>query len=263
MIKRWLLQCTSDFSIVPSSPLSFALIPVSMQPTMLTANWSAPIPKNGIITSYNVYCNTSSNQTYPEQVIGSNVPTIRSVVNGMTFIASITGLYPFTQYGCYMTANTSVGEGMSSTTDMARTVENGKSLQSLVSKDNYYSVFMTCLYNVVPSSPLSFSLLPVSMQPTMLTANWSAPIPKNGIITSYNVYCSTSLNQTYPEQVIGSNMPTIRSVVDGTTLVVTLTGLNPFTQYSCYVTANTSVGEGSPSATFSTRTVEGGTLMWE
>ena len=97
----------------------------------------------------------------------------------------------------------------------------------------------------------------------MLTANWSAPIPKNGIITSYNVYCNTSSNQTYPEQIVGSNVPTIRSVVDGTTLTVTLTGLNPFTQYSCYVTANTSVGEGSPSATFTARTVEGGILICE
>ena len=46
---------------------------------------------------------------------------------------------------------------------------------------------------------------------------------------------------------VGSNVPTIRSAVNGTTLATTLTGLNPYTQYSCYVTANTSVGEGSPS----------------
>ena len=65
------------------------------------------------------------------------------------------------------------------------------------------------------------------------------------------MYCNNSAIQSYPEQVIGSNVPTIRSVVNGTTLAVTLavtlTGLNPYTQYSCYVTANTSVGEGSPS----------------
>ena len=61
------------------------------------------------------------------------------------------------------------------------------------------------------------------------------------------MYCNTSANQSYPDQVIGSNVPTIISVVDGTTLAVTLTGLNPYTQYSCCVTANTSVGQGSPS----------------
>ena len=84
---------------------------------------------------------------------------------------------------------------------------------------------------------------------------------KNGIITAYTVYCNTSASQAYPEQVIGSNIPTIRSVVNGTTLAVTFnTGLNPYTQYSCYVTANTAAGEGSPSAIMTSRTVEGGKL---
>ena len=68
------------------------------------------------------------------------------------------------------------------------------------------------------------------------------------------MYCNTSANQSYPEQVIGPNIPTIRSVVNGTTLAVTLTGLNPYTQYSCYVTANTSVGEGSPSVILTVQT---------
>ena len=79
------------------------------------------------------------------------------------------------------------------------------------------------------------------------------------------MYCNTSADQSYPEQKIGSNVPTIRSVVNGTTLAATLSGLNPYTQYSCYVTANTSVGEGNPSYVLTTRTVEGGMLfvaMW-
>ena len=72
------------------------------------------------------------------------------------------------------------------------------------------------------------------------------------------MYCNTSANQVYPEQVIGQNSPTVRSV-NGTTLTVTFnTGLNPYTQYSCYVTANTSAGEGSPSVIVTTRTAEGG-----
>ena len=80
----------------------------------------------------------------------------------------------------------------------------------------------------------------------------------NGIITAYSVYCNTSANQSYPEQVIGSNVPTIMSVVNGTTLADKLTGLNPYTQYSCYVTANTSVGEGSPSSIVTVQTAESG-----
>ena len=53
-------------------------------------------------------------------------------------------------------------------------------------------------------------------------------------------------------------MPTIISVVNGTILAVTLTGFNPYTQYSCYVTANTSVGEGSPSTILTVQTVQSG-----
>ena len=116
-------------------------------------------------------------------------------------------------------------------------------------------------YFVAPSSPRNFSLSSVAGSPTQLSASWSVPIPRNGIITGYSVYCNTSANQTYPEQVIGSNVPTIRSAVNGTTRATSLTGLNPYTQYSCYVTANTSVGEGSPSMVASSNTVEGGGIV--
>ena len=54
--------------------------------------------------------------------------------------------------------------------------------------------------------------------------------------------------------------------MNGTTLAVTFnTGLDPYTQYICFVTANTSAGEGSPSMIVTERTVEGGTLSfnWE
>ena len=112
----------------------------------------------------------------------------------------------------------------------------------------------------VPSSPQNFSLSPVAGSPSQLSASWSVPIPRNGIITGYSVYCNTSANQSYPEQVIGSNVPTIRSVVNGTTLAATLSGLSPYTQYSCYVTANTSVGQGSPSAILTTLSTQSGNL---
>ena len=113
----------------------------------------------------------------------------------------------------------------------------------------------------VPSSPQNFSLSSVAGSSTQLSASWSVPIPRNGIITGYSVYCNTSANQAYPEQMIGPNVPTIRSGVNGTTLATTLTGLNPYTQYSCYVTANTSVGQGSPSAILTTQTAQSG-ILW-
>ena len=70
-----------------------------------------------------MYCNTSAGQAYPEQTIGPNVATLRSVVNGTTLTAAITGLSPYTNYDCYVTANTSVGEGSLSAAATARTNE--------------------------------------------------------------------------------------------------------------------------------------------
>ena len=102
--------------------------------------------------------------------------------------------------------------------------------------------------STAPTSPLNLSVSTVPGSPNQLSASWSPPIPKNGIITAYTVYCNTSASQPYPEQMIGPNVPTVRSVVNGTTLAVAFTtGLNTYTQYNCYVTANTSVGEGTPS----------------
>ena len=113
-----------------------------------------------------------------------------------------------------------------------------------------------CIHYTVPSSPLNLYVSTVPGSPNQLSALWSLPIPKNGIITAYTVYCNTSASQAYPEQMIGPNLATVRSVVNGTTLTATITGLNPYTNYDCYVTANTSVGEGSPSTVATARTDE-------
>eukprot|EP00731_Ephydatia_muelleri_P007380 Em0003g1628a len=229
-----LIITTRTSESVPSSPLAVSVSAVPGSPNQLSASWSSPIPKNGIIIAYTIYCNTSASQAYPEQVIGPNVPTVRSVVNGPTLAVTFrTGLIPYSQYDCYVTANTSVGEGTPSPIITTRTAES------------------------VPSSPLALSVSTVPGSPNQLSASWSPPIPKNGIIIEYTIYCNTSASQAYPEQVIGPNVPTVRSVVNGTTLAVTFsTGLNPFTQYDCYVTANTSVGEGTPSSIITTRTLE-------
>ena len=120
-------------------------------------------------------------------------------------------------------------------------------------------VFHKLIVSTVPSSPLAVSVSNVSGSPNQLSVSWSSPVPKNGIIIAYTIYCNTSASQAYPEQVIGPNVPTARSVVNGTTLAITFsTGLNSYTQYDCYVTANTSVGEGTQSPIITTKTSESG-----
>ena len=117
-------------SVVPSPPQSVVLGSIFGSPNQLFIVWTPPIPKNGIITAYTVYCNTSANQVYQEQVIGPNIPTIRSVVNGTALATIVNTTYSliFTQYGCYVTANTSVGEGPPSPTVRSTTCETGNNV---------------------------------------------------------------------------------------------------------------------------------------
>ena len=89
------------FFAVPSAPQTFALVVVSS--TGLTATWQPPVPANGNITGYMVYCRS----------VGGEF-TVQETPAGGATAASITGLEPFTSYECYVTANTSVGEGSES-----------------------------------------------------------------------------------------------------------------------------------------------------
>ena len=91
--------------------------------------WSEPTLQFGIINSYTVYCNKSASQAYPEQEIGPDEPSVRSIVNGTTFTTEISlGHKPFTQYNCYVTANNTFGEGANSLIASQSTVESSKQL---------------------------------------------------------------------------------------------------------------------------------------
>ena len=92
----------------------------------------------------------------------------------------------------------------------------------------------------------------VNGDPYSLRVSWLPPSVPNGYITHYNVYCQESL------LVMGSGggmlalptslyFQTFTSTVYGTELNATVTGLTPFTNYGCYVSANTTIGEGNNS----------------
>ena len=63
-----------------------------------------------------------------------------------------------------------------------------------------------------------------------IVVSWSAPATPNGVITEYRLQCS------------GSGQVFSRTPVTETT--TTLSGLLPYTSYSCNITAHTSVGGG-------------------
>ena len=73
-----------------------------------------------------------------------------------------------------------------------------------------------------------------------IIVNWSAPATPNGVITEYQVQCSSG------GQVFNC------TVMETTT---TLSGLLPYTNYSCSITGHTSVG-GGPAATTNVTTEE-------
>ena len=98
------------------------------------------------------------------------------------------------------------------------------------------SLMMCCAVPAGP--PRQFSI--VAKNSRSINASWSAPSTPNGVITEYQLQCS------------GGGQVFNRTVMETTT---TLSGLLPYTNYSCSITAHTSVG-GGPAATTSVTTLQ-------
>ena len=204
--------------------------PIPGSPNQLSATWSPPIPKNGIITAYTVYCNTSASQAYPEQVIGPNVPSVRSVVNGSTLAVTFNaGLNPYTHYDCYVTANTSVGEGMQSNIVSNRTAESceqnrvfsAQGLRCVIMFINLLSI----TYYIV-AGPVTL-LNQISNTLTTVTLIWSRPVVPNGVIIGYQVLLGTV-------------------IYNSSTTKIVISGLNVSMSYNISVVALTAKGSGQP-----------------
>ena len=88
-----------------------------------------------------------------------------------------------------------------------------------------------------PSSPS----LTISTS-TSLYLSWEEPEEPNGMITGYNYTCYPTSNES---MVIQQEM----GIDPGTTSVIIIgdgSGLDPYTSYTCKVTASTLPGEGEP-----------------
>ena len=102
------------------------------------------------------------------------------------------------------------------------------------------SLIMCC---TVPAGPPR-QVFGVATNSTSILFVWSAPSTPNGVITEYQLQCSGG-GQVF------------NRIVMGTT--ATLSGLLPYTNYSCSITAHTSAG-GGPAATTSVTTLQDGEL---
>lgn len=134
--------------------MNTTLARVDGSPTKLYIHWKPPEEPNGIIVAYSTYCKVMIANDV-QQILGSasgisgSTPITASsgltmsgeeesgfddtsdyvisvVTNGTESKAFVEDLTPFTNYGCFITANTSVGEGSSSMIDTATTDESSK-----------------------------------------------------------------------------------------------------------------------------------------
>ena len=82
----------------------------------------------------------------------------------------------------------------------------------------------------VPSGPPQS--LVITMKSHNLTLSWSPPLPsqRNGVIISYLITCSSG------DIIINTTRTSSTSL--------TITGLQPFTNYTCSVSASTIIGDG-------------------
>ena len=97
-------------------------------------------------------------------------------------------------------------------------------------------------FSAAPSEPINFNLLPNTS--SCLSVSWEVPARPNGIIVGYTISCMTPPTTAMP----------ITFSVPGSVLSHLLMGLEPFTNYTREVTANTSAGGGHLTQTQKERT---------
>ena len=122
-------------------------------------------------------------------------------------------------------------------------------------------------YTSVPYEPQSPNTDQIRDSPTELLVSWEHPLEPNGIITSYKVYCYETVDSgsgsafgSEDREILVEESVTI-AVVPGDVTDAIVSELTPYTFYDCYVSANTSIGEGNATNSASARTDESG-KMW-
>ena len=99
------------------------------------------------------------------------------------------------------------------------------------------------IFCTVPAGPPRQVMI-IAENSTSITVSWSAPSTPNGVITEYQLQCS-------------GHVQVFNRTVKGSQTATTLSGLLPYTNYSCNITAHTSAG-GGPSTTVNIATAQDG-----
>ena len=204
--------------------------------TSLVLNWSPPSDPNGNIEGYYIKYNTPP----PNDIMRSTLSSNEEVLNVSSSATSITftGLSPYTLYTFSIAAYS------------FQHADNNSPFMIVMGQFSEDTSFRTL--EAAPTPPLNFTLIQ-SSSPLSLEASWVEPATLNGVLANYTITCQVSSTQFYSQQIMGSRLV---DTVSPTNTTATITDLNPFTTYDCYVTASTGGGESSPSNTESNTTSE-------
>ena len=108
-----------------------------------------------------------------------------------------------------------------------------------VSENRYFIVIVHTYYIAEPGTAPD-NLNGTAENSTAITLSWKYPVEPNGVITHYQLQC------------IGRGQ-ILDHTVNSPQITATLSGLLPYTNYFCSITAHTSVG-GGPTANISVTT---------
>ncbi len=94
--------------------------------TSITASWQLPPEnaRNGIISGFKLFYKLNGSSASPTviHIVGANLTNLTRI--------DVTGLQTYTEYEFQVLAFTSVGDGPKSSVKVARTLEDGKNVQS-------------------------------------------------------------------------------------------------------------------------------------
>ena len=129
VIRTILLIMHVALFLVPTSPTSVQAEMISGQPNQLLVTWQPPATPNGLITNYMTFCfesekgptedatdgpETDADMTSPNITLNFEDSASNVTVLGSELLAVVSGLDPYTRYGCVVIASTMIGDGPSS-----------------------------------------------------------------------------------------------------------------------------------------------------